>query len=116
MLLASRRGNLVSSRNNDHRRLLVMANVSRRHFFSVCGAGAAVAMLTPLAVHADCARRGLPAFGRGFGPLEPKLPLNAAELPANLRNVPILALPKGFEYTAISITGETMTDGNPVPG
>jgi secreted PhoX family phosphatase len=93
-----------------------MTNFSRRRFVSACGAGGASLLFAPLLAQQARAQSGLPAFGRGFGPLEPVLPLNTAELPSNLRNIPLLSVPKGFRYTAISITGQTMSDGYTVPG
>ena len=51
----------------------------------------------------------------GYGLLEEKLPLNTAELPAEFSGKPILKLPRGFNYTAISITGQPMDDGFTVP-
>src|SRR5688572_11569297 len=89
---------------------------TRRQFISQGGAGAAALALAPLLAQTARAAQGLPAFGRGFGPLSPKLPLNTATLPANLQNVALLSLPGGFEYTAISCVGQTLTDGSPVPG
>lgn len=58
----------------------------------------------------------------GFGPISPKLPENTTEelliLPdgVDLRNVALLELPERFKYTAISIRGNPMSDGNLVPG
>src|SRR5690606_32080743 len=104
---------LIATRNNKEIR--AMLNVTRRRFFSACGAGAAAAAIAPLVAQTARAAQGTPAFGRGFGALNPKVPLNADALPSDLRGVPLLALPEGFEYTALSITGQTMSDGNPVP-
>ena len=64
------------------------------------------------------------AFGHaaayGYGPLRPKLPLNAAELAVtvagDLSDIALLELPAGFDYTALSITGQKMDDGAAVPG
>jgi len=54
-----------------------------------------------------------------FGPLTPQLAQNAADLSrtiiGDLSNTPMLALPSGFQYRALSISGQTMSDGNPVP-
>ena len=77
-------------------------------------------ILGPLTLlHARVAR-GLPSFGRGFGPLTPKLPLNTASLVngfmGDLRNIAILALPEGFEYSVVSCAGDPMSDGSLVPG
>lgn len=94
-----------------------MTIVSRRGFVSAVGIGAASVALAPLlAMRARAEAGGIPAFGRGFGPLASKLPLNTAELPASLRDQAILALPESFEYTVISTTGQLLDPGTPVPG
>lgn len=81
------------------------------------GAGA---MVAPLASVYSRAAQGMPAFGPGFGALAPVLPSNSAELVVpgayDLRNVPLIALPKGFRYHAVSSTGQRMSDGGLVPG
>lgn len=89
---------------------------SRRRFLALAGASAAgTTMLAPLeALYARVAN-GQVARGTGYGPLSPKLPQNASELPGSLRNTAILELPPGFNYTAISITGQPMDDGGTVP-
>jgi len=92
-----------------------MPSFSRRRFLSACSAGAASAALAPLLAQRARAEQGIPAFGRGFGPLEPKLPINGAALPEDLRGTPLLALPENFEYMAVSIAGQTMSDGHCVP-
>jgi secreted PhoX family phosphatase len=90
---------------------------SRRDFMKLLGAGA---MVAPLAGVYSRAAHGMPAFGPGFGPLEPMLPLNTADLLVpgayDLRNVPLVELPKGFRYHVVSCTGQTMSDGSRVPG
>ena len=58
-----------------------MTDVSRRTFMSMMGAGGASLSVAPLlALQAGIARAaapaGEPAFGAGFGPITPKLPLN----------------------------------------
>jgi uncharacterized repeat protein (TIGR03803 family) len=94
-----------------------MSQVSRRSFLQMASTGLAVA---PLAALQARAANGTPAFGPGFGPLTPRLPLNTAEVYSpgwyDFRNQPILALPKGFEYRVISGTGQPMSDGTLVPG
>ncbi|YAF97831.1 MAG: alkaline phosphatase PhoX [Nodularia sp. CChRGM 3473] len=89
---------------------------SRRKFLTLAGTSAAtVTMLSPLeAFYAKVARGEMPT-STGYGPLEDKLPLNTAELPPNLNGRPILKLPRGFNYTAFSITGQQMDDGFTVP-
>lgn len=57
----------------------------------------------------------------GFGPIVPKIPNNTAALTdvpgaGDLSGVPLLRLPEKFQYTAISIRGQLMSDGNLVPG
>lgn len=84
-------------------------------------------MVAPLAALSARAAYGAPSFGPGFGPLEPTLPLNTDELLVfrtdvpttvayDLRGVPLITLPKGFRYWAVSCTGQTMSDGTLVPG
>ena len=97
---------------------------SRRRFMSTFGAGGAGLTIAPLlamqaAQVSAASPKGEPAFGAGFGPLTPKLPLNTDELNnpliGDLRNKEILSLPDGFEYWAVSFTGDTLSDGNLVP-
>lgn len=103
-----------------------MNPISRRHFMSMLGAGGASLSIAPLlALQAGSAfgasPKGEPAFGAGFGPIAPKLPLNAGSsvlsnpLIGDLRNQSLLALPDGFDYWVISPTGDTLSDGNTVP-
>jgi uncharacterized repeat protein (TIGR03803 family) len=92
--------------------------VSRRKFLQTASAtGLTIAPLTSFYARQAA---GAPAFGRGFGPLTPQLPLNTAALGnaliGDLSNRPILALPAGFEYSVISNMGDRMTDGSLVPG
>ncbi|WP_156818078.1 alkaline phosphatase PhoX [Mastigocladopsis repens] len=94
---------------------------SRRRFLTLAGATAAgVTAISPLEAFYARIARGEGVTGVGFGSLQPKLPENYAELAntklGDLSNVSLLELPPGFKYTAISITGQTMSDGNPVPG
>jgi secreted PhoX family phosphatase len=100
-----------------------MNQLSRRRFINLVSAAAAGTTVAPLGLFysrpasAECLINGTTA---GFGPLSPTLPLNTHELvdtgPGNLSGFPLLELPKGFAYTAISITGQTMSDGSLVPG
>lgn len=103
-----------------------MSNVSRRNFMTLLGASGASMTIAPLlALQANrasaAAPAGEPAFGAGFGPISPKLPLNSGDAVLNnpligdLRNQPLLALPEGFDYWVISPTGDTLSDGNRVP-
>ena len=96
-----------------------MSSLSRRHFMSTLGIGTAGFAAAPLATFYSRVARGVPSFGRGFGPLEAKLPLNTASLNnplmGDLRNRVLLSVPTGFDYWVISPVGETMTDGNLVP-
>jgi len=56
----------------------------------------------------------------GFGALTPRVPINTSELgdiiSGNLVGRSILSLPAGFSYTVVSGVGQTMDDGNRVPG
>lgn len=95
---------------------------SRRDFMRLMGAGALIA---PLAAFYTRTESNPPALGAGFGRLNPALPLNTKELMSyapdgsvafDLRGVPLLSLPDGFRYWAISWTGQRMSDGSRVPG
>lgn len=95
---------------------------SRRDFVKLLSAGALVA---PLAALHHRAAIGAPAFGPGFGPLTPMLPLNTNDLISerapgfvnfDFRGQPLISLPEGFRYWVISWTGQTMSDGSLVPG
>ena len=105
-----------------------MTTLSRRKFLSmlaIVSAGTAVGPLGKLYAQKPgrfpapgvCLTNG---EGVGFGPISPKLPLNAADLMStvagDLSQTALLELPEGFSYTALSITGQTMNDGALVPG
>lgn len=98
-----------------------MTDVSRRRFMSMMGAGGAGLTIAPLLALQAGRASADPAFGPGFGPIAPKLPLNAGSAVLNnpligdLRNQPLLAVPDGFDYWVISPTGDTLSDGNLVP-
>lgn len=115
--------------------------LNRRDFVSVISAAAAGTALAPLAnlnsrVAASAPLANMPigmptnrevdptsptSFSvPGFGPISPKVPNNTQELGnlvrlGDLTNVPLLALPEGFEYTAVSIGGQTNTVGEIIP-
>ena len=97
---------------------------SRRNFVKLIGTGAAAGAAAPLAALYSRVAAGAPSFGPGFGPLAPRLAENAAELliaqpngsALDFRSTPMLALPEGFSYRAVSITGQPMSDGKLVPG
>lgn len=113
-----------------------MSNSSRRRFLtmmSAAAAGTAMAPLGKLYAHGynwkfheklrdyplpgQCAVNGI---AEGFGAISEKLPANTVELAntvaGDLRNIPLVKLPSGFSYRAVSITGQTMGDGTLVPG
>lgn len=97
--------------------------LSRRNFFTLAGASAvSVTMVSPLEAFYTRAASGKVAKSIGYGPLSPKLPENADELKGvildgiNLETEPLLELPPGFNYTAISFRGQRMDDGGVVPG
>jgi uncharacterized protein len=94
--------------------------VSRRKFVALAGGSAAsAAMLSPLEAYYARVANGRPTRGIGYGPLVAQLPRNASELTntvvGDLSREPILALPEGFNYQVLSVTGQTMSDGNRVP-
>lgn len=74
--------------------------LSRRSFFALAGASAAG---TILASSLQAAYGKPRRFGKGYGSLQ-----------ADPRG--LLDLPPGFRYRAFSRTGDTMSDGHPVPG
>ncbi|MDX2100629.1 MAG: DUF839 domain-containing protein [Leptolyngbyaceae cyanobacterium bins.59] len=93
---------------------------SRRKFLTLAGASAAgVTMVSPLEAFYARVAQGQGARSIGFGALEPKLPVNAAELTntvvGDLSQEAILALPPGFNYRVLSMTGRPMSDGTFVP-
>ena len=97
-------------------------SVSRRGFLKLAGAGAVAAtMVSPLQAFYARAEKGSVAGGIGYGPLSPRLPVNASELKGliiggiDIGETPLLELSPGFNYTAISITGQPMDDGGTVP-
>ncbi len=91
-------------------------HLSRRKFFTLAATSAAgTALLSPLEAFYARAARGQSLKGKGYGSLQPQLPQNVRELPGEYQK-PLIALPPQFQYTAFSITGQPMTDGNPVPG
>jgi secreted PhoX family phosphatase len=110
------------------------STVDRRKFLKMTSAAAAGTAVAPLGLlyarSAEAKKKARNVSGAcdtasfsvpGFGPIKPKLPLNTAELgdiagAGDLRNVPLISLPDPFVYTAISIRGDIMSDGVPVPG
>lgn len=99
-----------------------MSKLSRRQFVALMSAAAAGTALAPMGMLN--ARKAmaqdscdLASFTvNGFGSISPKKPLNTMELPSDIRNIALISLPDKFQYTAISIRGEMMSDGLPVPG
>lgn len=109
-----------------------MTALNRRKFLAMLSAATAGTAVAPLGnLYARSFPQGI--FGQptpgvciangvsqGFGPIVPKLPLNAADLTdtvvGNLSQAHLLELPENFSYTALSITGQIMGDGSIVPG
>ncbi|PZV00126.1 MAG: phosphatase [Leptolyngbya sp.] len=98
-----------------------MSNFSRRQFVMLMSAAAAGTAVAPMGLLN--ARRAI-AQGTcntasftvpGFGTPTPKLPNNTKSLGA-FANIPLITLPDKFQYTAISIRGDVMSDGAIVPG
>jgi secreted PhoX family phosphatase len=97
-----------------------MMSFSRRKFLTLAGATAAgVTMVSPLEAFYARVAHGKHAAVDGYGPLRPRLPVNAEELTStvlgDLSQEAFLALPRGFNYTVISVTGQQMSDGSLVP-
>ncbi|WP_088243427.1 alkaline phosphatase PhoX [Calothrix rhizosoleniae] len=104
-----------------------MSNISRRQFITLASAAAAGTAMAPMGLlqvrRAIANDKCFPASFTvdGFGTLSELLPLNTSELgdvpgKGDLRNTPLLRLPKGFQYTAIGIRGVPMSDGVLTPG
>ena len=104
-----------------------MRSLSRRRFVqlsSIAALGTAVAPLGRFNTRVAAANgHCFPAsfLVDGFGPIGPKVPLNTNDLGdvpglGDIRGVAMLALPHKFQYTAISIRGNLMSDGELVPG
>ena len=102
-----------------------MSVIGRRQFISAVAASATGTALAPLLwLRANAVEAGqgpclINGSAEGFGKLRASLPVNAAQLAGtvvgDLRDVPLLRLPPGFSYRAISLTGQTMGDGALVP-
>lgn len=97
-----------------------MKSLSRRQFARLMSSAAATTAAAPLgllnartALAQTCDPTSFTV--PGFGPISPMLPLNTGELGA-LNGQAILALPALFQYTIVSVRGDTMSDGNVVPG
>lgn len=103
-----------------------MNNFSRRDFARMMSAAAATSAAAPLGLLNSRVALASPTCNnasfavQGFGPISPKVPLNTATLNntvyGDLSGIPLIELPENFQYTAISINGATMSDGNLVPG
>lgn len=104
-----------------------MNKIDRRQFIRMAGTAAAGTLIAPLGLlqarAMTAALECMPASfaSVGFGPIAPRLPENTAELGdvaglGDLRGMPLLALPEGFRYNAVSIRGDRMSDGVLVPG
>jgi secreted PhoX family phosphatase len=88
--------------------------LSRRVFLgrSALVAGAGLVSLTALgrlSARSALAVGGGSLVTSGYGPLSPLPPAN------DPTGFPVLALPAGFSYVKLSVIGERMSDGNPVP-
>ncbi|MGG6294264.1 alkaline phosphatase PhoX [Leptolyngbya sp. AN02str] len=95
---------------------------SRRNFLMLAGSTAIGATaLSSLEKLIGRVVEGQAARGVGYGPLSPRMPVNAGELVGVVRDgidlgrTPILQLPPEFNYAAFSIVGQPMDDGNLVP-
>lgn len=102
------------------------STINRRKFIQLSSVAAAGTMVAPLGLlnsrMADAAEScNLASFAvNGFGPINPTLPENTLMLASHprgdLSNTPLLRLPQGFRYSAVSIVGTPMSDGVLTPG
>jgi uncharacterized protein len=89
----------------------VDANLSRRSLLkggAAMVAGMSVPAMAFQAYMSKPANAAWPQFSPDYGPLYETIDQNTG--------LPLLKLPKGFEYTSFSIKGDTMSDGTPTPG
>ncbi len=89
------------------------AGTGRRQFLSGgLAAAASLAALGPLAALGARTAGAAPLkkhqIGPDYGPLQP--------VKDHTTGLPLLRLPKGFEYLSFGWTGDEMTDGEPTPG
>lgn len=99
----------------------VRSRMNRRRFMELSSVAAAGTVFAPLgllnarvaAAQPNCSYASFTV--PGFGPLSPRLPLNTAAL-GMLSGQPLIELPPGFQYTAISIRGDQLSDGRILPG
>ncbi len=67
-----------------------------------------LALAGPFATLGARAASGQPVRGGGYGPLGP--------VRDQTTGLPLLRLPRGFEYISFGWTGDPMVDGSPTPG
>ncbi len=85
------------------------AGVGRRSFLKTgLAAAGGLALAGPFATLDARAAAGKPYRSRGYGPLAPALD--------HTTGLPLLRLPRGFEYISFGWTGDPMVDGTPTPG
>jgi uncharacterized repeat protein (TIGR03803 family) len=65
------------------------------------------ALAGPFGLLGARAAAGAPLTGGGYGPLRPTIDQTTG--------LPLLSLPRGFEYLSFGWTGDPMADGNPTP-
>lgn len=87
--------------------------ITRRSVGTLLGSAMAGLAVAPLEV-AFAHGRACHHPSRPYGPLTPKLPSNAAELPAELQSA-FVALPEDFSYSIVSFRDQLMRDGQRVP-
>lgn len=93
-----------------------MTNITRRGFGSLLGSAAAGLSIAPLSNLMTTGKARAAGSNPGFGPLVPQYPTNMAELPVVQQNIAFMSLPAMFKYAVVSYAGQTMRDGNPLPG
>lgn len=96
-----------------------MQSLTRRKWLKNSAATLTLASLSNLYMPQAQARPRCKGHGRragvGFGPLEAQWPTNRDELPDELRDTAFLALPRGFQYSVISVANTPLSNGDPVP-
>jgi uncharacterized protein len=84
--------------------------LSRRGFLTgglVAAAATGLSLGSPFSALASATDAGRPTRGGGYGPLQPTLDRTTG--------LPLLALPRGFEYVSFGWTGDPLADGSPTP-
>lgn len=112
----------AADHSTDPTQEIIMSMTSDRRSFLKSGAAAAVAIpalqgfsaLTAGASEGRPPRHASQTSG-GYGPLKRMKPTVVQTQYPNAGNIEWIALPEGFQYAVVSVAGDEMADGNPVP-